>query len=70
MPDAEVLKFFSGMGIGGSIAALIFMFYRKDMKANAEMWQGQSQMLMQVVKENTAAITALIQVVDERRSRR
>jgi hypothetical protein len=39
------------------LAAMMFLFYRKDVKTYTDLWKGQSEMLMQVVKENTVAIT-------------
>lgn len=61
--DAETLKYVASLGVGGSLAGMMFFVYRKDMKANAEDWKGQANLLMAVVKENTAAITALIHLV-------
>lgn len=46
-------------GPGGVLAALVFFFYRKDGQLHEERWKGQSEALMEVVKENTQAITAL-----------
>lgn len=63
--DAETLKWLASMGVGGTLAGMMFFVYRKDMQANASAWHGQSEMLMTVVKENTAAITALIHLVDK-----
>lgn len=47
------------LGIGGVLAWGMFQVYRKDMQRNNDLWKGQSEMLMQVVKENTAAITSI-----------
>ncbi len=62
--DAETLKWLASLGTGGALAGMMFIIYRKDMKSNADAWHGQSDMLMAVVKENTAAITALIHLVE------
>jgi hypothetical protein len=62
--DPETLKWLVSLGVGGILAGGMFMVYRKDMKINSDAWRGQSEMLMAVVKENTAAITALIQLVN------
>jgi hypothetical protein len=56
--DVEFLKYLSTLGVGGLIAGLMFMVYRKDMAQYAAQWKGQSEALLQVVKENSAAITA------------
>jgi hypothetical protein len=48
--------------IGGPMAGLLlvfFFFYRKDMLE----WKGQTSMLIQIVKENTAAFTKNTEVV-------
>lgn len=66
MPDADTFKYFASLGVGGVLAGLIFFMYRKDAIAWQEAWKGQSQILVQVVKENTAAITALVAKLTER----
>ena len=61
MPDAEMFKMLAPLGVGGVLAAIIFGMYRKDAREWQESWKGQSQMLLQVVKENTAAVTSLVE---------
>ena len=63
MFDAEFAKYLTTLGIGGAIAGLIFMFYRKDMKQFTELWQITSGQLMDVIKENTASNTELITLI-------
>lgn len=55
----ELLKALAPLGVGGVLAGFIFWFNRKDANAHAEDWRGQSEMLLQVVKENTASNTSL-----------
>ena len=65
--DADSLKLLASLaslGVGGTLAGMMFLVYRKDMKVNSDAWHGQSEMLMAIVKENTAAITALIHLVE------
>lgn len=66
MNDVEWLQIAAQLGTGGVLAAIIFAIYRKDALRWEEAWKGQSQMLLQVVKENTAAITALIERLERR----
>lgn len=47
------------LGVGGALAWGMFQVYRKDVKQFTELWKVQSEMLMRVVVDNTAAITAL-----------
>lgn len=65
--DAETFKYLASLGVGGILAGIMFMIYRKDSLQWQEAWRGQSQMLVQVVKENTTAITALVTKLDRER---
>lgn len=68
--DADGLKFLASLGVGGVLAGIMFMIYRKDALHWHAAWQGQSNILVQVVKENTAAITALVAKLEQRREHR
>ena len=56
--DTEFFRYLASLGVGGLIAGLIFMAYRKDVKFYHDQWKGMSEALMQVVKENTIAVTS------------
>lgn len=60
----ETIQFAASMGVGGLLALGMFLVYRRDMQQHVENWKGQSQILVQVVKDNTAAITALTTHLD------
>lgn len=66
MPDPETIKVIGSLGLGAVLAWGMFSVYRKDAVAWQNAWKGQSEMLIQVVKENTAAITALIAKLETR----
>jgi hypothetical protein len=62
--DVEFLRWLAQLGVGGVIAGILFYFYRKDVKQFTELWQAQSQLnqrqtdsMILIVKENTAAFT-------------
>jgi len=57
VPDMNYLQFFATLGVGGVLAGLMFHFYRQDMARHISEWKGQAELLMMVVKENTAAHT-------------
>jgi hypothetical protein len=57
--EIDGLQWLASLGVGGALAGGMFLIYRKDSKASEERWKGQSEMLVQVVKENTTAITSL-----------
>ena len=62
--DTEFIKFFTTLGVGGALAGMMFHFYRKDVQRYTSLWEGQSDSLMLIVKENTIAITRLTAVVE------
>jgi hypothetical protein len=72
--DAEFVKYIASLGVGGVIAMLIYNFSQKALAAQTkgyeekltffiDQWKGQAEVLLQVVKENSAAITANTQTV-------
>lgn len=56
--DAEFLKFLVQLGVGGSIAGIIFFFYRKDVRSYTDLWQAQTA-------RSDAQVAAMIKVVAE-----
>lgn len=64
MFDAEFIKWFATLGIGGVLAAFMFMFYRKDVQQYTELWRTTAELLMTVIKENTASNTKLISLIE------
>lgn len=57
MLEPDFIKFIASLPTELILAAVMFLFYRKDVKTYTDLWKGQSEMLVQVVKENTVAIT-------------
>jgi hypothetical protein len=62
--DAEFAKWLATLGVGGVLAGLMFMFYRKDVKQYTELWKSATDQLMTVVKENTVSNTKLISLIE------
>lgn len=69
MSDPELIKWLSSLGVGGVLAGILFLVYRKDIKMFTELWKGQSDALMNVVKDNTAAMTRNTLVVESMHKR-
>lgn len=67
--DQELFKYLASLGVGGVVAGFMFMFYRRDVRSFTDQWKGQSDALMQVVKENTAAITSNTKTIEALHSR-
>lgn len=62
--ETDLAKLLGGLGVGGGIAAIIFMAYQKlqqqyaDLwKAQTDLWKSNADLLMSVVKDNTIAMT-------------
>lgn len=62
--DAEFIKWFTTLGIGGVLAGFMFMFYRKDVKQYTELWKLTTEQLTAIVKENTASNVRLITLLE------
>lgn len=61
----EFARWLGTLGVGGLLAWGMFQVYRKDVKVMEEAWKGQTQILMQVVRDNTAAMTSLQRSSDQ-----
>lgn len=64
MPDPEFAKYLVSLGVGGTLAAMLFMFYRKDVKQYTELWReatlaarAETAVVVQALREVTIAIT-------------
>lgn len=66
MIDTEFVKWLATLGIGGILAAFIFVFYRKDIRQYTELWKQTAEQLMIIVKENTSSNTELIMLLQSR----
>ena len=53
--DNELFKWLAGLGVGGILAGLIFIAYRKDVKSYTDLWKESTGMLIAALKESTAA---------------
>lgn len=62
--NSEFIQWLTTLGVGGVLAGLMFMFYRKDVKQYTELWKNVTDMLMAVVKDNTASNTKLISLIE------
>ena len=53
----EIFQFAAQLGVGGLLAAFIFMVYNRAMQKQAADSKGREELLMSIVTNNTAAIT-------------
>jgi hypothetical protein len=61
--DVEFVRYLASLGVGGAIAGLMFMAYRRDVQTYTAQWKGQTELLVEVVREVTKAITANTEVI-------
>ncbi len=61
--DTEFAKWLITLGVGGVLAAFIFLFYRKDVKQFTDLWKTQTAMLTDVIVKNTESNTELITLI-------
>lgn len=68
--DNEFIKWLAGLGVGGVLAGMLFMFYRKDVKQFTDLWKMQSdreaartEMLVDIVKDNTVSNVQLVEMI-------
>lgn len=62
--DPEFVKWLATLGVGGVLAAFMFVAYRKDVKQYTELWRTMAEQLVEVVKDNTTSNTKLISLIE------
>lgn len=70
--STEFAQWLVTLGVGGVLAAFMFVFYRKDVKQYTELWQSQAdrmenliRFMTEVVLKNTESNTQLIVLIEE-----
>ena len=71
MIDVETIKTLSALGVGGILAALMFVFYRQDFlreresaRDERERQERREDRLLQVIERNAAAAERLAVTID------
>lgn len=65
-PDMEVAKWLTTLGIGGALAAFMFLLYRRDIKSYTDLWKSTTDQLIVIVKENTESNTKLNSMIEHK----
>jgi len=64
LEQIEFSKWLITLGVGGILAGFMFMFYRKDIKQYTELWRTNAEMMVTVIKDNTASNVRLIGLLE------
>lgn len=71
MFDPEFIKYLASLGVGGAIAAFVYLYSRKDNEAYtkvliqvAEERKGQVELLVNIVKEVSTAVASNTKVIE------
>lgn len=62
--DAEFAKWLVTLGVGGVLAAFMFVFYRKDVKSYTELWKTANVLLVETIIRNTESNVKLIALIE------
>lgn len=68
--DTEFTKWLLSLGTGGAIAAILFIFYRKDQRQYTELWKAQAELnlaqakaMMELIERSAIIITQNTEVL-------
>lgn len=62
VPDTSLVQWFATLGVGGALAGMMFIFYRKDRLESEKRFGEVAENYRQIVQEITAAITSNTEV--------
>ena len=66
--DNQVINFLTTLGVGGTLAAFMFLLYRRDIKQFTELWKIQSEQMIKIVIDNTNSNVKLISLIESKMS--
>jgi len=55
--DSELLKYFTSLGVGGILAGVMFLIYRRDMKEVLKTSEERNDKLMEMIEKSVTALT-------------
>lgn len=66
VPDTITINWLTTLGVGGALAAFMFLLYRRDIKQYTDLWKSATDQLIVIVKENTASNVELIALIENK----
>lgn len=64
--EVQIVNWLTTLGVGGALAAFMFILYRRDIKQYTDLWMRQSDQLIEIVKENTESNVKLTTLIESK----
>lgn len=64
--EVQIVNWLTTLGVGGALAAFMFILYRRDIKQYTDLWMRQSDQLIGIVKENTESNVKLTTLIESK----
>ncbi len=64
--EIQMVNWLTTLGVGGALAAFMFILYRRDIKQYTDLWMRQSDQLIEIVKENTESNVKLTTLIESK----
>lgn len=68
--EIPVVNFLTTLGVGGALAAFMFILYRRDIKSYTDLWKNTAEQLIGIVKENTESNVELKTLIETKLNER
>lgn len=68
--EIPVVNFLTTLGVGGALAAFMFILYRRDIKSYTDLWKNTAEQLIGIVKENTESNVELKALIETKLNER
>lgn len=64
--EIQIVNWLTTLGVGGALAAFMFILYRRDVKQYTDLWAKQSDQMIGIVKENTESNVRLATLIESK----
>lgn len=64
--EIQLVNWLTTLGVGGALAAFMFILYRRDVKQYTDLWAKQSDQMIEIVKENTESNVRLATLIESK----
>ena len=64
--EVQIVNWLTTLGVGGALAAFMFLLYRRDIKQYTDLWKNTTDQLIGIVKENTESNVELKTLIEHK----